>query len=126
MRVPQAALRPELLRPYLGRDADMSLWDLLTIGCFVMPIASSNVVARNAHLSVARHSMALLIGVVIGCCFAWAMRAVGEVIIRRTTGFSAAKREWFFRALYGSALAWCGVSLFFGGWVTSRLLLAVQ
>jgi hypothetical protein len=124
MQGPQAALKLVVLRQYLGRGAEMSLWDLLTLVCFIMPIASSNVVAKNAHLSFFHHFIVLLVAVAMGGVCAWTMRVAGKIVVRRTADFSTIRKEWCLRALYGTALLWCGAALFFGGWVARHLLLA--
>lgn len=100
----------------------MSLWDLLTAVCCGMPIGGALASAKYAKVGFGGYALAITIGLAVGVCCAWTMRAVGDTVAVRIRRQTASLHERYFRALYFAAIAWIAFALFLGGWVSSALL----
>ena len=90
----------------------VSFWDLMTGVCFAMPIGGA--LAAEEGKGASEHAEAIIIGLAVGCLWAWTMRAVGVNFVR-----SGARSNGQFRALYFGAMVWMFAGLFLGSWVTS-------
>jgi hypothetical protein len=102
------------------------LWDMLTLICFLMPVAGAVSAAKQAHVGYVGHVTAVLAGIVVAFAFCWSMRRAGESVGRRYAAGTTLDKEWPFRALYLSALCWAFLALFCGGWAASSLLKIVR
>lgn len=100
----------------------MSLWDLLTVVCCAMPIGGALASAKMATVGPGGYALAITIGLAVGVCCAWTMRAVGATVATRIERRPASLHESYFRALYLAAIAWIAVSLFLGVWVSYAFL----
>jgi hypothetical protein len=100
----------------------MSLWDLLTLICCVMPIGGALASAKVARVGFGGYTLAIAIGFVLGVCCAWTMRTVGDTLGAHITRQTVSVHERYFRALYFAAVVWIACGLFLGTWVSSALL----
>jgi hypothetical protein len=100
----------------------MTLWDLMTALCFVMPLAGALATLRDVQNGWLGYGLASVIGLVIGGLCVWAMRAVGSYFATRSSAGSETLRPWYFRALYVAAAVWIIVALFLGSWVTAAFI----
>jgi len=99
----------------------MTLWDLMTALCAVMPLAGALATVRDVHKGWLAYALALIIGVVVGGLCAWAMRSVGSALIKRS-GAGSDTRRWNSRLLYVGAAAWIILVLFIGSWVAAAVI----
>ena len=99
----------------------MTLWDLMTALCAVMPLAGALATVRDVQKGWLGYEIALVVGVVVGLLCAWAMRAVGTALATRS-GTGSDRRRWNFRLLYVGALAWIVLALFIGSRVAAALI----
>jgi hypothetical protein len=102
----------------------MTLWDLMTALCAVMPLAGALATVRDVHKGWLAYALALIIGVVVGGPCAWAMRSVGSALITliKRSGAGSDTRRWNFRLLYVGAAAWIILVLFIGSWVAAAVI----
>jgi hypothetical protein len=105
----------------------VSLWDLLTLICFVMPIGGALASAQFFKAGLGGQVLAVTIGIVLGVSCALMMRIVTKTITaklqrRPDWEHSASLQKWFFRGLYFAAMIWIVVAGFLGGWVSLAVL----
>jgi hypothetical protein len=100
----------------------VSLWDLLTAVCSVMPIGGALASAQYAKVGFGGYTLAVTIGLALGVCGAWTMRAVGKTVAARIRRQTVSMHQRYFRALYFAAVVWIVFALFLGGWVSSALM----
>src|SRR5580698_4870290 len=103
----------------------MTLWDLMTALCAVMPLAGALATLRDVDKGWLGYALALTIAVVIGALSAWAMRSVGSTLIERSAARPNTGR-WSFRLLYAGASAWIILSLFIGSWVAASVIHGIR
>jgi hypothetical protein len=84
----------------------MSLWDLLNATCAMIPVAGAVFEARAAKVGVGGYMLALVIGIVLGLSCACVMWSTGESVAARVRSYPQPTQEWYFRALYFTALLW--------------------
>jgi uncharacterized membrane protein len=96
------------------------LWMMLTIICFVMPIAGA--LGAAARSGVGGHIIASVVGTALGAIFAWSMSAAAGLAEVRLQGYPENVRERYFRLLYLGALSFSFIALFAGSSVTSMSL----
>lgn len=94
----------------------MSLWDLLTLICFVAPIAGANFVAKQNGQGTSGHVFAVLFGIALGALFSGAMRFSGEKLLQYIRA-SSARGERILGVLYCAAVAWAFVGLAVSTWM---------
>jgi uncharacterized membrane-anchored protein len=99
----------------------MTLWDLMTALCTVMPLAGALATVRDVQKGWAGYGLAIIVGAVVGVLCAWAMRAAGTSFASRSRARSDTK-PWNFRVLYVAAAGWIVLALFLGSWVTGALM----
>jgi hypothetical protein len=100
----------------------VSLWDLLTVLCCVMPITGVLVSARLAKVGFGGYALAIAVGLAIGVCCAWTMRTVGKTAGAHIRRKSESLHERYFRALYFAAMLWIVLADLLGAWVSLALL----
>jgi hypothetical protein len=105
----------------------VSLWDFLTLLCFAMPITGALAEAKIRRPGPAGYVLAIAVGVVLGICATWMMRAMARFIVgnlgqRSNSEPPPARQKWTFGALYVAATLWMGIALFLGGRTTALLL----
>jgi hypothetical protein len=98
------------------------LWTLLTLISSLTLIASSVVAAKQASAGFGGSALAVIIGLVLGACNAWALYRVGEAVGGRVQRSSTALQEWSLGALYLAAAAWALITPFVGVRVTSAAM----
>lgn len=103
----------------------MTLWDVMTALCAVMPLAGALATLRDVHKGWLGYALALTVAVVVGVLSAWAMRSVGSALIERS-GAGLNPRRWNFRLLYVGASAWIVLSLFIGSWVAAAVIRGIR
>ncbi len=97
----------------------VSLWDLLTALCFVMPIAGAVASARLAKAGFRGYVLAIIVGFALRLCCAWTMLIVGKAAAAHIKRHPESVQERHFGALYFGAILWIAFALFIGGWVSS-------
>ena len=95
------------------------LWTLLTLMSSVSYIFSAIMTAKNAQAGVGGYALAIIIGLLLGVCNAWALQRVGAAAHDRSKRHSEKLREWWLGALYVASVAWVLVAAFLGAWLTS-------
>jgi hypothetical protein len=96
----------------------MTLWDLMTAICAVMPLAGALATVRDIQKGWVGYGLAIIVGVLVGVLCAWAMKAIGIAFATR----SGARSDRYFRILYVAAVAWIILALFLGSWVTATFM----
>jgi len=71
----------------------MTLWDLMTALCAVMPLAGALATLRDIQKGWLGYGVAVVVGVVVGLLCAWAMRAVGTALATRSGAGSIREDE---------------------------------
>ena len=105
--------------------SDMALWKLLVFLYFIAPVASSLAVARYAKLVLSGYALAIVAGLIVGVCCAWAAWVAHKFAVTRIRRRSPGRQVWYFRALYVSNIFGVAVAALLGEWVQSRLLALV-
>ena len=100
----------------------VSLWDLLTAVCCVMPIGGALASAQYAKVGFGGDALAITIGVALGVCCAWTMRTAGNTVAAHIKRQTVSLHERYFGALYVAAMLWIVFALFLGGWVSLALM----
>jgi len=102
----------------------MSLWNLLVGICFFIAVIGSAHSAGLAKVGFGARSVAVIFGVVVGACCAFAMSRTGEFVGHRVSRMSSESgRRWGFLLLYSSSVLWILSSAVLGKWIGSVLLL---
>ena len=104
-----------------------TLWQLLILICFTMPIAGAVGSAKLAKVGFGGYALAITIGLPLGVCCAWAMWIMHKIFVtnlRRRPDWEhwAAQHEWFYVAFYFTKILWIVLALFLGAWVSSATL----
>jgi hypothetical protein len=100
----------------------MTLWDLLTVISFVMPISGAMASAKHAHAGFWGYTTALFLSLILGVACGWAVRA-SAARVAMTLGNNHetfGKRLVLGMYLCASAL-WPFFALFLGGCATSSI-----
>lgn len=99
----------------------MTVWELLTAACFVMPICVGVEEAKLAKVGFGGYALAITIGLALGVGCAWVMRAVVEKIFTRLERYP--RRPYWQDCFLGIAvLLWVIFAFFLGGWVSSAAM----
>lgn len=105
-----------------GSEAKMTLIDLMTVMCFVMPITEAVAEAKLEHVHAGGYVVASLIGILIGIAFAWGLRASASVLAKRLD-----KKGWRVTQVVGTAaylfgcVTWMVLGDLLGGWIVKPL-----
>lgn len=97
----------------------VSLWDLLTVLSFAMPIAGAVASAGLAKAGFRGYVLAIIVGFALGLCCAWTMRIVGKAAAANIKRHSESVQQGYVWALYFAAMLWVVFALFLGEWVLS-------
>ena len=116
MREQPVAHRLLRVRVYREGGANLAVWDLLLVFCFVAPIAGANSEAKTFHVALSLHVACVLVGVIFGAASAFLVRIIGEKVAAPFGKGEAVHSTWPLRGLYTGALIWSVLSLFIGGW----------
>ena len=100
----------------------MSLWNLLTALCLVMPTAGALATVKDLPHGWVGYATAITVGLLLGVGCAWAMRTLGSRVAVSSAPTPDSPNTWRFRALYMGAVIWIVVALFLGSWVTETAL----
>jgi hypothetical protein len=117
-----AGPRLSLLKLYRDRGLIVTLWDLLTLVCFVMPIGGAHAAAELARVGLGGHLVAIPVGMFVGAGCAWAVRSAGGLVITRLGERPAEAKENSLRVLYLVAFIWSFCGLFIGGWAAGLVM----
>lgn len=104
----------------------MTLIDLMTVMCFVMPITGAVAEAKLEHVHAGGYVVASLIGIVVGIAFAWGLRTSASALARRLDkdGWRATQVVGTAAYLFG-CVTWMVLGDLLGGWIVkpfTRLL----
>jgi hypothetical protein len=105
----------------------MTLWDLLTLLCFALPIGPALASAKIVHAGFRGQALAASVGVALGLGCAWTMRRTGEAVaskLKRRPDWQEGSPafESYFRALYIGAVVWMLLVSGFAAWASLKLL----
>jgi hypothetical protein len=100
----------------------VSLWDLLNVLCFVMPIGGALASARIAKVGFSGYALATTLGLAFGVCCAWPMRTVGKTVATHIKRHPGSLKERYAYALYFAAMLWIVFALFLGEYASMALL----
>ena len=101
----------------------MTLWNLLVSVCFFSAVAGALQTTKLAGLGLGGYTLAIVTGLIIGSCCAWAMWNAGRIVENRASKLaSESTQRWCFRALYLTAILWCCLSTILGIWTTPLLI----
>lgn len=101
----------------------VTLWDLLTLISFVMPIAGASAEAKLSHAGFAGYALVISIGLAIGFGCAACMR----IALVRVGGYMEGKlstqaESWYSGAMLMAGFLWIVLALFIGGWLARSVL----
>jgi hypothetical protein len=100
----------------------MTLWDLLTVISFVMPISGAMASAQHAHVGFWGYATALLLSLILGVACGWAVRASSARVAMTLGDNPKTFGNWLYLGAYCCASAlWPFFALFLGGWATSSV-----
>lgn len=103
-----------------GAGAEMpKWWHLLAAICFGMPMASALPYAQVANASVTRYALVLVLSVMLGLAWAWALETARTTVGTRITRKSGSLPGWYSGALYCAAIVWMAIAWFLGLWLSS-------
>lgn len=100
----------------------MTVWELLTVACFIVPIYVGVSEAKLAKVGFGGYALAITIGLALGVGCAWMMRAVVEKIFTRLERYPAKIQERYQGGVSFALLLWAIFALFLGGWVSSAAM----
>lgn len=100
----------------------VTLWDLLSVVCAVMPIGSALAVAKHARAGFGGYALTAVVGLSLGACFTWTMRAGAAALAKGIQRQPVTRQERYFGALYFAAILWRIVADFLGAWLSWALL----
>src|SRR5262245_479387 len=98
------------------------LLTLMTATSPVTFLASAIFAARHEHASLEGYVTAILIGLLLAVCNAWAIYGVCGKFANLTSPHSISRKEWYGRAFVLIMVLWLPVAAFFGDWVTSAVV----
>ncbi len=102
----------------------VTLWDLLTLMCFVVPVAGASEEAKHSHAGLVGYVLAISVGLAIGVCCAVCMRIalirVGGYLVG--SNVSARAQSWYSGLMLGAALIWMVFGLFAGSWLVTKIV----
>lgn len=101
----------------------MTIWDLLLSIVFLIAPMGAVDSARRAGVGYEGYALAVVSGLVIGAGCAFGMWKLGKTVwIRASKLAPASGQQWYFRALYFSAIFWIFLAAVLGKWLTVGLL----
>jgi hypothetical protein len=110
--------------PEQNQTGGVTLWDLLTLISFVVPVAGASADAKHSHLGIAGYALAISVGLVIGVCCAACMRIalvrVGGYLVRSSV--SARVQSWYSGLMLIAAFIWMVFGLFAESWLVTKIL----
>ncbi len=106
----------------------MSIWDLLTLLCFVAALTGSIESARIGRAGLVGYAVAVAVGLALGLGSAWLKYQVGNTVFSRLeqdTGWpqsTNSSQRNFLRVLYLAAVLWIFFVAYLAGWASLALL----
>ena len=98
----------------------MTLWDLLTVITFVIPIGASIATAHHVHAGFWGYAIAVSLSLMVGIACGWALRASASRVATIVGDHPGTFGQRLCVGTYFCAcLLWPFVSGFLGGWATS-------
>jgi hypothetical protein len=102
----------------------VTLWDLLTLISFVVPVAGASADAKHFHGGLAGYVLAISVGLAIGGCCAVCMRIalvrVGGYLVR--SNVSARAQSWYSGLMLIAAFTWMIFGLFAESWLVTKIM----
>lgn len=99
------------------------IWTLLISVVFFMPVIAALDSAKRAEAGFGGYVWPILVGSVVGACCAGGMWRVGEAVGTRASKLqSEARRQWYFRLLYFSAILWIFLAAILGKYAAAAIL----
>jgi hypothetical protein len=99
----------------------MTLWIMMIVVCFFMPIAGAISAGRDLHWSWGLQLGGIALGILLGAGFAWVLHAVGRLVVSRYRSKTEFAARWPFRLLYFAGALWMIAALFLGGWAAELI-----
>jgi len=107
-----------------SQTGGVTLWDLLTLISFVVPISTAFAEGKASHVRLIGCLLAISIGLLVGVCCAVCMRIallrVGGYLVR--TKVSARASLWYSGSMLIGAFILIVFGGFAGGWLTGNML----
>jgi hypothetical protein len=102
----------------------VTLWDLLTLISFVVPVAGAAADAKHSHAGLVGYVLAISVGLAIGVCCAVCMRIalvrVGGYLVRGDV--SARAVSWYSGLMLIAAFIWMVFGLFAESWIVTKIV----
>ena len=102
----------------------VTLWDLLTLISFAVPVAGASEEAKLSHAGSLGYVLAISVGLAIGVCCAICMRIalvrVGGYLVR--SNLSARAETWCSGLMLIAAFIWIILGLFAEGWLATKIV----
>lgn len=108
--------------PVLMGVAMVTLWDLLTVVCFVMPAGGALASARLAKAGFSGIAVAIVLGLALSFCFAWAMRVIGKIAGTHIRRQPSPRQNIYFMFLYLAAMLWIVFGFVLGASTSTALV----
>ena len=106
----------------------VTLWDLLTLICFVLPGAGASGTAKASHAGLLGYALVILVALVIGLFCAACMRVAlvriggyleqGSLSARTELGYSV--------VMLTAAFIWMVLALATGSWLAAKILTLIR
>ena len=106
----------------------LTLWDLLTLICFVLPGAGASGVAKASHAGLLGYALVMLVALVIGVFCAACMRvALVRIGGRVAQGHLSARTELRYSVvMLTAAFIWMVLALVTGIWLATKILTLIR
>ncbi len=104
----------------------MTMWDLLVVTCFLVPIFTAMEMASRAGARIPGYTSSLMIGLLVGVSFAFSMWSLHTKLVKLPQATSSAVLGAILIAAVIVDFVWIGVAMFVGGWATSAMFRLVH
>jgi len=96
----------------------ISLWNLLTVICFAMPIGAALSATKHSKVGWTGYVVAVMVASALAWLGLWAKQTMGKRVADRAKLYSASQKESYFRRLYFAVVLWIVVSSLLSAWLT--------
>ena len=110
------------------QSGGVTLWDLLTLISFVLPVAGASGVAKGSHAGLLGYALVLSIALTIGICCAACMRValvrVGGYLVRINQ--SARTESLYSAGMLIAAFIWMVFAFVAAVWLATKILTLIH